>query len=66
MAQKTRRITLDVAESDHTWLTTTRFQDGVTISDRLRALVWLAQSDETVADRVVQRAREIAKERSET
>jgi hypothetical protein len=65
-ARNTSRITLDVPESAHRSLTAARFADGVTIADRLRALIALWEEDPGLAERTTDRARQIAKERSET
>ena len=58
------RITLDVDKSAHQALSAARFTDGVTIADRLRALVSLWEEDSDLAVRTTARAREIAKGRS--
>ena len=60
------RITLDVDRSAHQSLSAARFTDGVTIADRLRALISLWEEDPELAARTTTRAREIAKGRSTT
>ena len=60
------RITLDVDRSAHQALTAARFTDGVTIADRLRALISLWEEDPELATRATARAREIVKGRSAT
>ena len=60
------RITLDVQRSAHRSLTAARFADGVTIADRLRALISLWEEDLDLASRTTARAREIARGRSES
>ena len=66
--QRTRphRITLDVSESAHQSLTPARRADGVTIADRLRSLISLWEEDTELANKTIERAREIAKERFNT
>ena len=60
-APNTSRITLDVDRSAHHALSAARFIDGVTIADRLRALISLWEEDQELATRATLRAREIAK-----
>lgn len=61
----TKRITLDLPAAMHKKLSAGRLQDGITMAERLRALVSLWTEDEELRDRVTTRARQLAIEQSQ-
>lgn len=58
--KRPHRIALDVDTDLHDWISQQRFQDHLSTSDRVRALLTLSREDPELNARVVKRAGELA------
>lgn len=61
-----RRLTVDVSTDLYRWLGETRLKDRLTTADRIRALLELCREDEALAQRVVEKAGELAQQEANT
>lgn len=61
-----RRLTVDVSTDLYRWLGEARLKDRLTTADRIRALLELCREDETLAQRVVEKAGELAQQEANT